>query len=319
MTKLSHQGVWVSVFGLAVLVTGALHAQTTVTDPETLAKIQAGLSIAPVPLNMTGKDPNLVGYGSYVVNSGGDCNGCHSAGPATEYAAGGNPYFSQHPAVVNPKTYLGGTRDFGAFPDPAGNFPHIISRNLTPDATGLPAGGMTYAQFAQLMRTGKDPDLVHPTCTGAPDGKCIPAPFDGTLLQIMPWPNFGNMTDHDLQAVYAYLGAIPCLEGGPNEPANRCGAPAPKTSAVAGPKNMTVVTRQFQLDGSQSTAADGKGLQYLWTIPQGSPQAGISGAATAKPTVQFGIGRGQYTFQLTVTDSGGTSATDMVVVNFSGN
>jgi hypothetical protein len=167
-----------------------------------------GLAIAPVPLNMVGKDPTLVGYGSYLVNSAGDCNGCHSAAPRTEYAGGGNPYFSQHPAAVNPATYLGGTRDFGAFPDPAGPFPHIISRNLTPDASGLPGGGMAYDKFALVIRTGVDTDNMHPTCTGAPNGKCLPAPFDGTLLQIMPWPNFGNMTDHDLQAIYAFLGAI---------------------------------------------------------------------------------------------------------------
>ena len=30
------------------------------------------------------------------------------------------------------------------------------------------------------------------------------------------------MTDHDLRAIYEYLSAIPCLEGGPGEPANRC-------------------------------------------------------------------------------------------------
>src|SRR5215831_16803646 len=27
----------------------------------------------------------------------------------------------------------------------------------------------------------------------------LPPPFDGSLLQIMPWPTFQNMTDHDLR------------------------------------------------------------------------------------------------------------------------
>ncbi len=93
--------------------------------------------------------------------------------------------------------------------------PHIISRNLTPDSTGLPEGGNSLATFIQIMRTGLDTDHVHPTCTGAPNGNCIPAPFDGDLLQIMPWPTFQNMTDDDLTAIYTYLSTIPCLEGRP--------------------------------------------------------------------------------------------------------
>jgi hypothetical protein len=38
----------------------------------------------------------------------------------------------------------------------------------------------------------------------------------------MPWPIYRNMTDHDLRAIYEYLSAIPCVEGGPGEPPNRC-------------------------------------------------------------------------------------------------
>jgi hypothetical protein len=184
------------------------------------SRIQQGFRISPVPLDLSHKNRALVGLGSYIVNAQGDCNGCHSAGPATEFARGGNPYFGQ-PTVVNPDTFLGGGRDFGPFPGP-GPFPHIISRNLTPDKTGRPEGGNTFDQFRTILRTGVDPDKVHPTCTGAPDGTCIPPPFDGSLLQIMPWPIHQNMTDHDLRAIYEYLSAIPCLEGGPGEPANRC-------------------------------------------------------------------------------------------------
>ena len=99
------------------------------------SKIQQGFAVAPVPLNLQGKNRALVGLGSYIVNAQGDCNGCHSPGPESEFAPGGNPYFGQ-PTKVNPETYLGGGRDFGPFPGP-GPFPHIISRNLTPDKTGL--------------------------------------------------------------------------------------------------------------------------------------------------------------------------------------
>jgi hypothetical protein len=294
-------------------------AQSSPPPPFDAAKSLKGFQIAPVPLNMQGRDPYLVGYGSYLVNAVADCNGCHSAGPATEFATGGNPYLGQK-TIVNSATYLGGGRDFGAFPSATGNFPHIISRNLTPDASGLPEGGNTFDEFLKIMRNGTDTDAMHPTCTGAPDGKCLPAPFKGELLQIMPWFAHANMTDDDLRAIYEYLATIPCIEGGPGEPANRCGpGGGAKTAAVALPKNGGTINRQFQLDGSQSTAIDGKPLTFQWTIPQGSPQAGMTGANTATPIVQFGLGRGVYTFQLTVTDSAGKTATDTATVNFSGN
>src|SRR5690242_8044534 len=42
------------------------------------SKVQQGFEIAPVPLNLAGKNRALVGLGSYIVNAVGDCNGCHS-------------------------------------------------------------------------------------------------------------------------------------------------------------------------------------------------------------------------------------------------
>lgn len=303
------------VMGGFLFQTSTAQAQITAFDP---AKVQKGLAIAPVPLNTQGKDTNLVGYGSYLVNAVGDCNGCHTAGAQTEYAVGGNPYLGQHPTVINPATYLAGGNDFGAFPSPAGNFPHIISRNLTPDSTGMAAGGETLDQFVQIMRTGLDLDKAHPTCTGPPDGKCIPAPFNGDLLQIMPWPELQNMTDDDLLAIYTYLSSIPCVEGGPGEPANRCVAPA-KTVAIAAPKSATAISREVRLDGSMSTSSDGKPLTYAWTIPKGSPPAAIYHGNTATPFVQFSEGHAVYTFVLTVTDSTGKSASDTATLLYQGN
>ena len=95
--------------------------------------------------------------------------------------------------------------------------------------------------------------------------------------------------------------------------------PARRTTASAGPKDTTVVTRQTTLDGTASTSADGKPLAYRWSIPQGSPSAGISQGDTATPTVQFSLTRGSYAFELTVTDSAGVSASDRVTVNYQGN
>jgi hypothetical protein len=50
----------------------------------------------------------------------------------------------------------------------------------------------------------------------------------------MPWPVFHNMTDHQIEAIYEYLSAIPCIDnnfstapaGASNELRNDCGDPA---------------------------------------------------------------------------------------------
>lgn len=178
------------------------------------SKIQRGFAVAPVQLNMAGKNHALVGLGSYIVNVVGDCNGCHSAGPQTEFAAGGNPYMRTPPysgmKKINVATYLGGGRDFG----PYVSLPHLYSRNLTPDKTGMPAGGMSFAQFEDVLRHGTDYDHIHPNCTapGVP-ANCLAAPFNGDLLQVMRWPSFQDMTERDIQAIYEYLSAIPCNPG----------------------------------------------------------------------------------------------------------
>jgi hypothetical protein len=169
------------------------------------SRVSQGLTIAPVRLDLAHKNRALVGLGSYLVNAAGDCNGCHSAGPQTEFIVPGNPYllsFDGHERI-NPATYLGGGRSFGRFPGPPGSV-EIISRNLTPDHTGLPIGGDTFLEFRHTIRTGLDPDNLHPT---------LPVGFNGAVLQIMPWPIYRNMSDHDLRAIYEYLSAIPCVAG----------------------------------------------------------------------------------------------------------
>lgn len=219
-------------------------------------RIKQGFKIAPVPLNLDGKDPDLVGLGSYWVNAVSDCNFCHTAGgpPNFNYAAGFNPYFGQ-PQKTDPTTYLAGGTDFGPALPPGfyvpgyGDYvgPDIISRNLTPDKTGRAEGGRTLQQFMEILLTGHDLDHIHPTCKSASDpnvaaGICIPPPVDGNLLQVMPWPDFQDMTDHDIQAIYEYLSAIPCIDntsstppaGAPNELRNDCGdSSAPRQGDAA--------------------------------------------------------------------------------------
>jgi len=217
-------------------------------DDNTESEIKIGFEIAPVPLNLAGKDRALVGLGSYIVNAQSDCNGCHTAGgpPNFNYAPGGNPYFNQ-PQVVDPTVYLSGGGNFGPVGTPTGPAgyagPNMITRNLTPDKNGRPEGGHTLSEFMQILRHGTDFDHIHPICTaaqltaieGGATPVCIPTspdnPVDGNLLQIMPWPTFSHMSDRDLEAIYEYLSAIPCIDnttspppdGAPNELRNDCG------------------------------------------------------------------------------------------------
>jgi hypothetical protein len=139
-------------------------------------RIRIGFAVAPVPLRLKNTDPNLVGLGSYIVNTQAFCNDCHTSPP---WANGHDPTQGQSPAQMNAATYLAGGTVF---------LPGlIISRNITPDEHGLPAG-LTFAQFVHTLKTGIDPDNFHPQI--------------GPLLQVMPWPYFRNMSPHDLAAIY---------------------------------------------------------------------------------------------------------------------
>jgi hypothetical protein len=145
-------------------------------------EIRIGYRIAPVPLNVRGKSVRLVGLGSYIVNGQGGCNDCHTH---PSYAPGGNPHMGQ-PEVINAEQYMTGGALFGPFKSP----------NITPDAYGRPAG-LTFEEFKSELRTGRDAD------------------GSGRILQVMPWPVYGKMTDLDLRAVYEYLRAIPSRPDNP--------------------------------------------------------------------------------------------------------
>lgn len=144
-------------------------------------KVQRGFEIAPVPLNLRGKNRDLVGLGSYIVNAQAGCIDCHSC---PSYAPGDNPFVDGE-GRFNSVNYLAGGVPFGPF----------ISANITPDAQGKPAG-LTFEEFVEVMREGRDPDE------------------ENEILQVMPWPIFRNMTNRDLAAIYEYLRSIPHAEPG---------------------------------------------------------------------------------------------------------
>ena len=158
-------------------------------------RIQRGLEIAPVRLDYARRDRALVGLGSYLVNAMGGCNDCHTSPSYTK-----DPYtVGVVNKEVNKAGYLAGGAQFGPF----------TSRNLTPDKSGKPFGA-SYAEFRLIMRTGIDLDQWPLN---------LPAPANGKVLQVMPWPVYQDMTELDLRAMYEYLSAIPCVEGDPGNPA----------------------------------------------------------------------------------------------------
>jgi len=158
-------------------------AQVAGAKDDDANRIRIGFQVAPVPLSLRHKDPNLVGLGSYIVNTQGWCNDCHTNPP---WADGHDPTSGQEPAEVNAAAYLAGGTPLGA----------VVSANLTPDDHGLPAG-LTFGQFIHAYKTGLDPGNGHPQIS----------PY----MQVMPWPYHRLQSNHDLAAVYEYLRAIPSL------------------------------------------------------------------------------------------------------------
>jgi len=164
----------------ALLVSAGLIGAVTLTA-QGASQIARGAEIAPVPLDMKGLNPALVREGSYIVNAQGGCNDCHTA---PSYAAGGNPFLGQ-PEQINAPCYLAGGVPFGPF----------VSRNLT-----LSARIRTLEQFTDILRHGTD----------------YRQPADGTpILQVMPWPVYGKMSDREIAAIYEYLNAIPLINPRP--------------------------------------------------------------------------------------------------------
>jgi mono/diheme cytochrome c family protein len=135
----------------------------------------------------------LVAQGEYLVGIMG-CNDCHSPkvfgpqGPSLDP----EKLLSGHPAEL-----VIGKYDPAVFSDwvlfnhhntaAAGPWGVSFAANLTSDETGI--GNWTLDQFRKALKEGKYKGL---------DGARM-------LLPPMPWPNYVNLTEADLEAIFAYL------------------------------------------------------------------------------------------------------------------
>ncbi len=83
MTQKQRLTIWGTTMVLAGLILAVMFSRSPGVkandDDDEGSLIKIGFQIAPVPLNLEGKNRALVGLGSFIVNAQGDCNGCHTA------------------------------------------------------------------------------------------------------------------------------------------------------------------------------------------------------------------------------------------------
>lgn len=152
------------------------------------------------PKNLSLTQDQLIQKGQYLVTTMG-CNDCHSPkrmgpkGPEIipERMLSGYPSDQPFPVVtIDTSIIQKGWTIFN--PDltaTAGPWGVSFAANLTPDPTGL--GTWTIENFKLALSKGK--------YKGFEAGR--------TLLPPMPWTNYINMSDEDINAMFAYLKSIP--------------------------------------------------------------------------------------------------------------
>lgn len=151
----------------------------------------------PEELSASSKEA-LIARGKYLTDVGA-CNDCHS--PKVMTAHGPEPdttrLFSGHPEgeplapVVLTKDWVLFNNTLTAFVGPWGV---SYAANLTPDDTGIKH--WKFEQFVTAIRKGKSKGLES----------------NRPLLPPMPWQMYRNMSDEDLQAVFAYLQSLPAIK-----------------------------------------------------------------------------------------------------------
>ncbi len=143
----------------------------------------------------------LVQYGKYLVTITG-CNDCHTPkkmgpkGPELieELLLSGFQGKNAIPEFDKEKTQKGFAEMSPDMTAAAGPWGISFAANLTPDETGI--GNWTFEQFKTAMTQGKYKGMAN----GRP------------VLPPMPWFNFTEMKDEDLQAIFAYLKSIKPVE-----------------------------------------------------------------------------------------------------------
>ena len=150
-------------------------------------RVEIGFEIATKQGISLDHDVAAQGLGSYLTNAMG-CNDCHTW---PNYAQGGDPY-SREAKQLPLTSYLAGGRAF-VLPTET-----VCSRNITPAPNTNKPAGLSRSTFLYVLRTGCDPQDAN-----------FRDPQMCELLQVMPWPNYQDMKNSDLVAIYAYLSALP--------------------------------------------------------------------------------------------------------------
>lgn len=135
--------------------------------------------------------------GEYIVSTSA-CHDCHT--PLTLGPNGPEPdmkrALSGHPQDIAVKAPLSLPEPWAAafsstMTAASGPWGVSFSANLTPDPDTGVLRDFTEDQFIRTLRTGRHQGQGRP------------------ILPPMPWPVYGQMTDEDLKAVFAYLRQIP--------------------------------------------------------------------------------------------------------------
>lgn len=211
---MKHQKLVTSLLPLIGLATGiGLLVQSTPASSAT-----AGAAAQDKAATATAAPPALaaqVARGKYMVTAGA-CNDCHTpfkmgdAGPEPDYSRmlSGHPEGMQlpPPPVLPPGPWvMTAAATNTAWAGPWGV---SFTANLTPDKeTGL--GEWTARTFVDAIRTGRHQGRGRP------------------ILPPMPYPMYRNLTDEDLNAIFAYLQSIPAIK-------NKVPEPLPPPEPVAG-------------------------------------------------------------------------------------
>lgn len=104
---------------------------------------------------------------------------------------------------------------------------------------------------------------------------------------------------------------------GPTDDDDTSGDNSAPTAEAGNPQTISIGDTAY-LNGSDSSDPDGDGLDFLWEVvsaPAGA-QSGLAGETTITPTLSPDT-EGNYSVELTVTDPGGLSDSDEVVIGVS--